>query len=77
MSDDSDPLEGELDGGGIGRLISIGGSWDGGTDCELIIGLNELLKELAYNCWAKVSLLPACDGFRRVCRGTASSGSGI
>ena len=38
-----------------------------GTDCELTIGPNELLKELAYNCCAKVSLLPDCDGFRGVC----------
>lgn len=33
-----------------------------GSDCELIIGLNELLMELAYNCCAKVSLPADCDG---------------
>ena len=42
-----------------------------GTDCESIIGLNELLMELAYNCCAKVSLLPDCDESesRGVCMG--------
>lgn len=45
-----------------------------GTDCELIIGLNELFRELAYNCCAKVSLLPHGDGSRGVCiGGTANS----
>ena len=44
-----------------------------GTDCELIIGLNELLMELAYNCCAKVSLPPDCDGSRRDCNGGTAS----
>ena len=44
-----------------------------GTDCELIIGLNELLMELAYNCCAKVKLQPDCDGSRGVCMGGTTS----
>lgn len=66
------PGGGEPDGGGVGRFLTrecIAGSW------ESIIGLSELLRELAYNCCAKVSLLLDRDGFRGVCVGGSASGS--
>lgn len=66
------PGGGELDGGGVGRfLICVGRSC--GVECGLIIGPNELLMELAYNCCAKVSPPPDDDRFRGVFMGATAS----